>query len=1235
MSNLNTNAKDKALKSYYKEIKEQYDIYFKSHTKGNPPESAVEPAFLTLLLHCSKKVNWKFVPKKPLPNGNIPDGTFLEPSAGILSMGYIESKDDDDDLDAEIQTKLGTKNYPRFNILFWQPKRVVLYQKTKVRDENIAENPEMLASVLNDFFSYEHFDSRSWNEAIKTFDEQMPILAKGLLEKIEESEKSHKPFIKEFDKFYNLCKSSINPNIGRPAIKEMIVQHLLTERILRSIFDLDRFVTENAVAGQLDKLIESMTSKYFNRKKFLGTLDHFYDAIIKAAEGLEDFKTKQVFLNDIFERFFQGWAVKSADRLGIVYTPQSVVDFMVKSVDEILKTEFGKKHGLGSKNVHIIDPFVGTGNFIVNVIDKISPTKLAHKYEHELHCNEISLMPYYIANMNIEHAYFEAVGQRKEFPGICFADTFQMSEEHGGLFFNEENTQRVIKQAGSEIFVVISNPPYNAHQADEMDNNKNRKYPVLENKIKETYSKDSKATLKNALSDPYVKAIKWASDRIGEEGVVAMITNNSFVDTYAFDGMRKHLEKDFDRIYVLDLGGNVRKNPKLSGTTHNVFGIQVGVSINIFIKKKTLPDSLGEPPLPPLKGGAELKGEGNSPPPRGGKGSEASQGGLLDLYYARVDEFWKKEQKYDYLEKKVDIGGVEWRKLTPNKNHMWLTDGIADDFEEYPLMGDKNQKGKADCDTIFSLFSSGVKTNRDVWAFNFDKKLLEEKMKLLINTYNVELKAWQISNKKQKIDDFVTYDDKIIKWDGTLKNDLLKGNKGEFSINKIRSSTYRPFIKKYLYYSSMFNNSTYLQYKFFPTPESEKENLTVLMTDVGSEKPFMCLISDRIIDLHTVGAGCSAQCFPFYTYNEDGTGRRENITDKTLTMYQEHYKKISPPPIEENPSTPLSLPKGEGQGVRVKLINLARTLRKKQTPSEEIMWGILRDKRFAGLKFRRQHPLHGYILDFYCHEKKLAIEIDGGGHNTEEKQKKDKHRDEVLLGKGIKTLRFWSNDVTGNIEGVVDKIYDIISPPQPSPQRGEGAASSSPLPTDGRGVRGEGSNITKWDIFYYIYAMLHHPKYREDFKENLKRSLPRIPFAPDFHSFSKTGKKLADLHLNYESAEIYELDEIIDKDIFPEAKFTVDKMKLSKDKTELIYNKAITLSGIPPEVYDYKLGNRSALEWIVDQYRVKTDKRSGITQDPNNFDGDERYIFDLVGKIVTVSLETVKLVKELSKLKYK
>ena len=356
---------------------------------------------------------------------------------------------------------------------------------------------------------------------------------------------------------------------------------------LRTVFDRSDFTRRNIIAREIENVSDVLMRQSMSRDEFLGPLNRFYVAIEQAATLCRDFSQKQHFLNTFYEKFFQGFSEDVADTHGIVYTPQPIVDFMVNSVAHILETEFGRS--LSDTGVHIIDPFVGTGNFIVRLMQDIQGAALEAKYRNELHCNEVMLLPYYIASLNIEQEYYQRTGTYLPFEGIALADTFELFEGQQTEFFTQENTEQVARQKATDMFVVIGNPPYNAWQVNENDNNKNRKYKkTMDPLLQETYSRASKATNKIALSDPYVKAILWASKRIGEEGIVAFVTNNGFLDGLAFDGMRKHLAQDFDAIYIFDLGGNVRKNPKLSGTTHNVFGIQVGVSINFFIKRSAI-----------------------------------------------------------------------------------------------------------------------------------------------------------------------------------------------------------------------------------------------------------------------------------------------------------------------------------------------------------------------------------------------------------------------------------------------------------------------------------------------------------------------------------------------------------------------------------------------------------------------------------------------------------------------
>jgi predicted helicase len=636
----------------------------------------------------------------------------------------------------------------------------------------------------------------------------------------------------------------------------MLVQHLLTERIFRKIFNNPDFSRRNVVAAEIEKVINELTKRSLNRDEFLGSLERFYRAIERRAEETSSFSEKQHFLNKVYERFFQGYSPKEADTHGIVYTPQPIVNFMVRSVEEILQKEFGRS--LGDKGVHILDPFVGTGNFIVNIMDKIKATDLPYKYENELHCNEVMLLPYYIASMNIEHAYFDRTGEYRAFPGICLVDTFELAEaEQASLgFMNEENAQRVRRQKESPIFVIIGNPPYNAWQVNENDNNRNRKYSEVDSRISATYAKDSTASNKNALSDMYVKAFRWASDRIGPEGIVALVTNSSFLGSNAADGMRKHLAGDFSAIYVLDLGGNVRRNPKLSGTTHNVFGIQVGVSITLLLKRR------------------------------------ATNRTTCSIYYASTVTDWKKEEKYHYLESAADKRGIEWKLLEPDKNNNWINAGLSDEFGDFATMETRGKTG------VFSMHSNGIKSCRDAWVYNFDQVALTKNVDRTIDFFNSELSKWK--SKKDpttKLDDALSNDDTRISWSEGLKLRIKRSHTIELNSTNLREALYRPFCRIHHYFDPALDERRYLLPVVFPVHESETENTAICVTGPGSEKPFLAMAAKTLIDSHLTGPGCSTQCFPFYTYAEDGTNRRENITDWALEQFRSHYGDPRPQPF--------------------------------------------------------------------------------------------------------------------------------------------------------------------------------------------------------------------------------------------------------------------------------------------------------------------------------------------------
>ncbi|MCX5847246.1 MAG: N-6 DNA methylase [Deltaproteobacteria bacterium] len=1011
MPNLSLKPTHKVIKTYYSAISNLTQLDLLS-------EGAVAPAFAALLRHCAHQFQWtlaeQFTLRREKKTIRV-DGALID--AFKLIHGVWEAKDTTDDLEKEIAKKFRT-GYPKDNILFQAPERIILYQNSQEVFNASITRPEKLIEAIQTFFSWQPPAYEAWERAVEEFKLKVPELGAGLLKLIEKERINNQPFLRAFNTFAALCRQTLNPNLSDQAVEEMLIQHLLTERIFRKVFDTPDFVERNIIAHEIEKVIQTLTSAYFNRKEFLKSLDHFYGAIESAATTIDDFSQKQAFLNTVYEKFFQGFSVKVADTHGIVYTPQPVVDFMVQSVQDILKKEFGRS--LSDPGVHILDPFVGTGNFILRIMREIRRSRLTHKYASEIHCNEVMLLPYYIAAMNIEHALYELTGTYQPFPGLCLVDTFELAEAKQSEIFTEENTERILAQQAAPIFVIISNPPYNAGQVNENDNNKNRKYRVMDKRVADTYAKGSKATNKNALSDVYVKAIRWASDRIGDEGIVAFITNNSFIEGIAFDGMRKHLAQDFDAIYVLDLGGNVRKNPKLSGSMHNVFGIQVGVSINLFVRK------------------------GNTLP------------GSIKIHYSRLDEYWRKEQKYDFLDQKQQRMNIEWQEITPDKNHTWLTAGLDNAFGTFLPMGSKGSKTDTEHAVIFEIHGSGVKTNRDTWAYHFRRDELAQNIARMIETYNDHVARWGRLTTKPNVDDFVNNDERKISWSRDLKLDLKRGRFAEFNEDKIRHSLYRPFVKQHLFFDRILNEEVYQMPAIFPDSATEKENRIICVSGIGSTKPFQTLMTCKIPSLDFLE---KTQCFPFYTYNEDGTNRRENITDGALAQFREQY--------------------------------------------------------------------------------------------------------------------------------------------------GDAA-------------------LTKWDIFHYIYALLHHPAYRETYAANLRRELPRIPFAPDFRDFARAGAKLADLHIHYEDRPEHPLRWIEN----PDAPMTyrVEKMKLTKDKTAVIVNDFLTLSGIPPAASEYRLGNRSALEWIIDQYQVSTDPRSGIDNDPNRPD-DSQYIIRLIGKIVTVSLETVHLVK--------
>ena len=1006
------------------------------------------------------------------------------------TLGHWEAKDSGDDLEAEVQAKFA-RGYSRRNILFQAPARALLYQDGGLRFGADLDDPAQLAEVLDLFFRYREPEIERFHEAVAAFKARIPDLAAGLLAKIGAARREDPAFRARFEAFVETVRESVNPNVAVGAVEEMLVQHLLTERVIRSVFNHRDFARRNAIAREIEGVVDALTGRHFSREEFIGQLDRFYRAVEEAAAGIDDFAEKQDLLNTVYEQFFQGFSDRVADTHGIVYTPQPLVDFMVRSVDRLLDRHFGQS--LAALGVHVLDPFVGTGNFLVRVMDAVPAPALPAKYgaggaRGELHANEVMLLPYYVASLNVEHAYLDKTGHYAPFEGIVLVDTFEMVEGKTLGMFSAENSERAQRQREAPITVVIGNPPYNAHQVNANDANQNRKYPHIDGRVSETYAAASAAQNKNALSDPYVKAFRWASDRVGDQGVVAFVTNDSFLDALSFDGMRRHLAGEFDEAWVVGLGGNVRKNPKLSGTTHNVFGIQVGVAVTLLVRT-------------------------------GGK--RKAEDGRATIRYAEAGAGWRKGEKYDWLTEASDLDGLDWRVLEPNTRHLWLTGDLSDDWDDLiPLVSQNERRSdEANETTILDDYCPGLQTNRDMWIYGFDRERLAERVERFVDTYNAQVVKWQRKGGKGvRAQDVVTHDDTKIKWSSSLKNSLKRGTFADFNEDDIRHATYRPYVSKWLYFDRTLIHRPGLFDTFFPRPDAA--NL-VIWLKVGSAWPMFALMVDRPADVLPQGG---SQCIPLYLY----------------------------------------LPLAEGGA---------------EDPGETVV------------------TLGG---DLYARRENLTD---------------------------------WS------LERFRARYAGETAPPDATPPDGA-------TPPGAQGAGGAGREIQKADVFHYVYAVLHHPAYRARYAADLKRSLPRVPFAPPvaeggagFWPFAEAGRALAALHVGYEAAPEYPLD-LVHAEGAPLTD-RVERMKLDEGAGTLRLNGALTLAGIPPEAFAYRLGNRSALGWLADQVRVKTDKRSGIVHDPNTAGsslgggaaaGPGGAVAALVRRVTWVSVETVRIVAGLPEL---
>nr|WP_204080672.1 DEAD/DEAH box helicase [Mycobacterium riyadhense] len=870
-----------------------------------------------------------------------------------------------------------------------------------------------------------------------------------------------------FEQFLAGLRDNLNESIVPDDAISMLSQHLITKPVFDALFAGHDFASHNPVSQTMQKMVDTIGAAGLEAET--ARLEGFYESVRRRASEVTSAEGKQQVIAELYEKFFRIGFKKQAEALGIVYTPVEIVDFILRAADSVMRKHFG--HGLTDEGVHILDGFAGTGTFITRLLQSglITAGDLRRKYSEELHANEIMLLAYYIAAVNIESTYHALTGKTAEtdvyepFTGIALADTFQISEAGDSMdaIMFPRNNERIQRQLHTPISVIVGNPPYSVGQTSANDLNANVKYPTLDGRIEDTYAKRSTATNKNSLYDSYIRAFRWATDRIGNSGVVGLVSNGGYIDGNTADGMRLSLADDYAAVYVYNLRGNQRTAGEVSRKEGGkVFGGGSRNTVAIFIGVK-----------------------------------DPSHVGQCQIFYRDIGDYLTREQKLRIVgESQPDSLG--WRAITPNEQADWVNQRNAA-FSTWPVIGDKTSRHAS---VVFTTYSSGLKTGRDAWCYSYSRGRLASTMRELIDQYAEVAVALHAGRTAAKLDEadvtrfLIARPDLTgpgrISWNRTLKQYAAKSVSIEWSEDNARLSIYRPFNGEWSYLDRRVNDMVYQLPLMFPTPHHRNIGFLVMAPREGTE--FAVLSCDMLPDLSFFTYTC--QFFPRWTYEKSES--------------------------------------------------------------------------------------YGGTLDFASTND---TDIDEHGYHC----------------------------VDNITDGILKLYRDAI-----------------------------GEQVTKDDIFYYVYGQLHDPAYRENYAADLKKMLPHIP-TPEtrvrFDQLAEAGRKLAELHVNYESVEPYPLDVQLKPGVDPADRETwrVQKMKWrsKKDHSAIVYNTKVTIEGIPEDAQRYMLGSRSALGWIIDRYQVTTDKTSGIINDPNDWcdeHNDPTYIVDLIKKVTTVSIETMKVVDSLA-----
>ena len=819
---------------------------------GSDNEQSIRAAFQNCLAaYCrAHRENFELVPELRAPGNAIPDGTVVDSLR--QARGHWEAKDLHDNLDSEIQRKFNG-GYPRYNIVFEDSRTAVLFQNREETMRADMSRPGDLHRLINRFLDYERPEIQELRQAQQQFKDELPDVIGGLRESVEAAEAGNPDYRAAAADFLTVCRLSISPAVTGDDVREMLLQHILTQDIFKRVVDEPqyRLHSANNVARRLSDLERTFFTDDAHLQA-LARLQRYYGAIGRAADEIADYAEKQKFLKAIYEDFYKAYNPAAADRLGVVYTPNEVVDFIIRGADYLLQKHFGK--GLADENVQILDPATGTGTFVTGLIDHLPAGRLEYKYLNEIHANEVAILPYHIANLNIEYSYREKTGNYREFPNLCFVDTLDnidglQSGATGGAVqrqaaFNlgalsEENWIRVQEQNEKPISVIISNPPYNDSATLWGDGGANREYLEIDRRIRDTYVKEGTAQ-KTHQYDMYKRFLRWASDRLDDDGIIAFVSNRAFLDSKQDDGFRKVIADEFSELWAIDLKGNARTSgERRRQEGGNIFDdkIRVGVAIYFLVRRK------------------DVDG--------------------FRVFYNAVDDYAKSDDKIAYVKGKT-MQEIDFDRITPDEFNQWLNQSVNRyRFRQLMPLADKQAKLARTADderAVFGLFANAMKSNRDDWVFDFDVGNLRNKALFFADTYNQSLDSGSESHNS------------VIKWSSTIQERFRRGERIVFNDGNRIQTLFRPFVvKHHIADQAMNDRLTRNHYEMFGA-DLRQPNKVINVCVNG--KDFYALATDKLVDYHFAG---DTQCLPLYRYTAEGE-RVSNVTDWAVREFNEHCR---------------------------------------------------------------------------------------------------------------------------------------------------------------------------------------------------------------------------------------------------------------------------------------------------------------------------------------------------------